>query len=45
MEKMNTRSETIRKRHAKDILGRVPEVLKGEHVLENEGALGRKRSK
>ncbi len=30
------------RRHVKDILGHIPEVLKGESILENEGAEGRK---
>ncbi len=44
MEKW-TRGQRIlvrERRSVKDILGRVPEVLKGERVLENEGAVGRK---
>ncbi len=30
------------RRRVKEIRGRVPEVLKGERVLEDEGAVGRK---
>ena len=33
------------RRRVKDILGRVSKVLKGERILENEGAVGRKWSK
>ncbi len=32
----------VRERHAKDILVPVPEVLKGDRVLENEDDVGRK---
>ena len=41
------REHVRERRRVKDILGRVPEVLKGERVLENEGAsaVGRKWGK